>query len=348
MSKPWYIPLKRLCVLIPAKDEAINIGATIRSILSAQVLPADIYVIDDGSKDTTAAIARSFLVNVLRIEKNGGKANAIHRACQDFQLLKRYNIIALMDADTMVNSHYFTEVKKGFADKNVAVVCGRPKSVPYNWLTAYRSFVYFLTHFVYRDAQSNMGVINVAPGCAASYRSDVFAQLDWSHDTLVEDMDVTIQVHRKKLGRLIYRPKAEVYTQDPRTLRDYAKQMNRWYTGTWQVGFKHHIFTGWTKLDLEWKLLMGEGLLFATMIALIPLWLCLWPRFVLGGMAFDAFIMSVISILCGLLDWRKDVILASPLYVVVRFIDCAVLLSSFWNTVVLRRNQKTWFSVQRY
>ena len=149
-----------------------------------------------------------------------------------------------MDADTQVSADYFQSVKKSFGEPGVAVVCGRAKSTPHNWLTAYRCLAYWISHAIYKDGQSNMGVITVTPGCAAAFRSDAFAQLDWSNDTIVEDMDCTIQVHRKKLGKIVYQKHAVVSTQDPRTLRDYVKQMYRWHTGAWQVGLKYGMLTG--------------------------------------------------------------------------------------------------------
>ena len=215
-----------------------------RSILRAGILPADIYVIDDGSSDGTGEIARSFDVNVVRNERNIGKAHSLARLASVSELVRRYDYICLMDADTQVSEDYFQSVRKSFAQPGVAVVCGRAKSTPHNWLTAYRCLAYWISHAIYKDGQSNMGVITVTPGCAAAFRADAFAQLEWSSDTIVEDMDCTIQVHRKKLGRIIYQKHAIVSTQDPRTLRDYIKQMYRWHTGAWQVGLKYEMLTG--------------------------------------------------------------------------------------------------------
>ena len=70
-------------MLLPAKDEAVGIAKTLKSILQAGVLPADIYVIDDGSSDGTGDIAGSFNVNVARNPKNIGKAHSLARlACR--------------------------------------------------------------------------------------------------------------------------------------------------------------------------------------------------------------------------------------------------------------------------
>jgi biofilm PGA synthesis N-glycosyltransferase PgaC len=338
----------KLCVIIPAKDEEVGIGKTIQSILAADVAPMDVYVIDDGSGDQTSRIAVALGVNVMRNEVNQGKARSIKRVCSEYELLERYGVICLMDADTAVSPNYFREVHKGFEDPKVVAVCGRPMSVPYNWLTAYRCLGYFWTHMIYRGAQSKMGVINVAPGCASSYRSETFQQLDWNKDTLVEDMDVTIQIHRKNLGKIVYRPEAIVYTQDPRTLRDYTKQMNRWYTGTWQIAKKHRVNRSWKKIDLEFKLLMGEGLLFSLGVLALP-FLALWrPRQCVEILVLDMCLTFVVASFCGVKDRRWDVILAVPMYTMMRFVDCAVLLHSFLFTVILRRRSDTWFSVKRY
>ena len=65
--------------MLPAKDEAVGIGKTVKSILRAGVLPSDVYVIDDGSSDGTGEIAKAFGVNVARNPKNIGKAHSLAR-----------------------------------------------------------------------------------------------------------------------------------------------------------------------------------------------------------------------------------------------------------------------------
>src|SRR6202158_316666 len=256
--------------MLPAKDEAVGIERTLRSILQAGLLPAEVSFIDDGSSDGTGNIALSFGVNVARNEKNIGKAHSLARLASTSDLGRRYHYVWLIDADTQVSQDYFQSVKKSFGETGAAVVCGRAKSTPHNWLTAYRCLAYWISHAVYKDGQSNMGVITVTPGCAAAFRSDAFAQLEWNSDTIVEDMDCTIQVHRKKLGKIIYQKRAGAFTQDPNNLRGYVKQMYRWNVGAWQVGKKYGMISGLSKIDLEYKLLMGEGVFFATIILLSP------------------------------------------------------------------------------
>lgn len=343
----------KLCVLLPAKDEELVIARTLTSILNAGILPIDIYLINDGSKDKTGEIAKSFGVNILHNEKNIGKASSIKKVVDRFDLINRYDIIASMDADTVVHIDYYQEVINSFEENDdVAVVCGTAKSSPFNWLTAYRCLSYWISHFVYKDGQSKMGTITVAPGCTTSYRSKVFAQLEWANDTLVEDMDATVQVHRKKLGKIVYAKKAIVYTQDPRTIHDYRKQLYRWHSGAWQVGKKYKLLSPFSlhKLDLEYKLLMIEGLIFASLLVISPIWLITGATPKAVGYAFilDSLVIIGLSAICALFEGRFDVLLYSPLYQPLRFLDCTVFLYSFWRTIVRNKNVKGWFSVKRY
>jgi poly-beta-1,6-N-acetyl-D-glucosamine synthase len=341
--------MKSMCVLIPAHNERLVIGSTIQSMLNAGMMRADIYLVDDASNDVTEAIAISYGINVLRNDTNLGKALSVNALVKHFDLIKKYKYIAMMDADTLVNEEYFDTIIKKFESSPsvIAAVCGRPMSRPNNWITSYRCWEYFMTHYVYRGGQSNMGVIMVAPGCAATYRSDVFAQLEWNNDTRVEDMDVTIQVHRKSLGKIVYAPGAVVYTQDPNTLGDFIKQITRWHGGTWQVGMKYKMFTGTQRVDWEFKLLMIEGIIFSILFLAAPIWTILFPTmlFLIG---IDIAVIMGIALAAAISDKRKDVFLYSPIFIFLRIIYCFIFLYSFYNIFIRRKQMSGWLNVKRY
>ena len=75
--------MKRLSVVIPALNEADRIGRTlayIREYLSRQSYDVEVLVVDDGSTDDTAAMARRLgwpAVTVHRLERNRGKGYAV-------------------------------------------------------------------------------------------------------------------------------------------------------------------------------------------------------------------------------------------------------------------------------
>lgn len=84
--------------LIPAYNEADAIQNTIRKlkhVADALNLTYEIIVIDDGSKDDTAALAESTGVKVVRQPSNGGYGRALKRGMLEAQ----YEWCAILDAD---------------------------------------------------------------------------------------------------------------------------------------------------------------------------------------------------------------------------------------------------------
>jgi glucosyl-3-phosphoglycerate synthase len=86
-----------ICALIPAYNESDRIAATIAALASRQQIDS-IVVIDDGSTDNTAEVARqSGASQVISLGKNSGKGAALaagYRAVQD-----KFDIFLFLDAD---------------------------------------------------------------------------------------------------------------------------------------------------------------------------------------------------------------------------------------------------------
>ena len=86
----------RVCVLVPAYNEAGRIGLTTAS-LTARPEIHEIVVMDDGSSDGTAEIARSAGASLVLIGRNGGKGAALSAAYKVAR--DRADIFLLLDAD---------------------------------------------------------------------------------------------------------------------------------------------------------------------------------------------------------------------------------------------------------
>ncbi len=108
------------------------------------------------------------------------------------------------------------------------------------------------------------------------------------------------------------------------------------------------MLSGWSKIDLEYKLLMGEGIIFATLFLLLPVWLLLIPRLALYAFGTDVVVLFLLSLVCAACDRRIDVFLLSPLYPLLRVVDCSIFLYSFWKVVVQKKQVRGWFAVKRY
>jgi glycosyltransferase involved in cell wall biosynthesis len=75
---------ERVAVVIPAKDEADRIAATVRA--ASRIAHADlVVVVDDGSKDATQHVARAAGAVVIRHPRNRGKAAAMESGAAEVE-----------------------------------------------------------------------------------------------------------------------------------------------------------------------------------------------------------------------------------------------------------------------
>ena len=93
---PPAMPACRVMVVVPALNEEAAIATVIDDIRAH--LHADIVVVDDGSTDDTAAIARSKGVHVLSLPLRLGAWGAMQAGIR-YARRKRYTAVVTMDAD---------------------------------------------------------------------------------------------------------------------------------------------------------------------------------------------------------------------------------------------------------
>ncbi len=78
----------RVAAVVPCKDEADRIAATVAA-LTALPQVAKVVVVDDGSTDDTAAVAREAGADVVRHPRNRGKAAALETGMARVRVLER-------------------------------------------------------------------------------------------------------------------------------------------------------------------------------------------------------------------------------------------------------------------
>ncbi|CAM4153699.1 hypothetical protein GCM10009799_21610 [Nocardiopsis rhodophaea] len=241
-----------LAVIIPAHNEEPVIDGAIKSALRL-FNRWDIYVVSDSSKDATADIAAETGVNVLELLTNRGKAGAIEAVIQEFDLTENYDGVVILDADTALDEKYVSGARKQLSDPSVAAVAGfvvaewKPKerTLIGRLISAYRDRLYWLLQYLLRFGQTwrHTSCTFIVPGFASVYRSSVLKQLDINPKGLViEDFNMTFEVHHRRLGRISMNPNTKAYCQDPFTIRDYVKQVRRWTLGFWQTVRRHGVW----------------------------------------------------------------------------------------------------------
>ncbi len=335
---------REFCVVIPALNEEKVISSSLRSLKNI-FNKKDIYVVSDGSTDRTVSLARKEEVFVLDLGKNHGKALAQEKIIDKYQLIKRYKYVLFSDADSELDPNFLEEIKVHLAE-NPALIVGTVKSRKKGLISAFRTFEYGLSHRVYKNAQNFVRVITVAPGCASMYSSKVLKKLDLKNGTLTEDFDLTIQIHQRKLGEVVYVSKAIVVTQDPLTIKDYWRQVLRWNTGTWQNYFQHKLHKINSKYNFELNFLFLDNFIWIASLTLA----IFYPSIILNIVSGMFATIYVCAFLISIIEkkwWIIPYILLFPVFYIMNIISYFYAL--FRVAATIKKHQRfAWNKVGRY
>ncbi len=344
-----------IAIIVPAHNEGKVLGKTLLSLL--RVLPEEhIYVINDGSTDNTDNVARLLVSNVLTLPNSHGKAGATNRGIAYFDILEKYKYVMPIDADTVISRKFLKHalpVLEKDTKKTIACLVGKVNGRKKNWITAYRIWEYEVTQTVHKTAQSAENAVMICTGCATVYRTEILKQVAIPEGTLTEDMDLTFLIHREKLGRIIYVDKATVITQDPGTIKDLMKQLNRWYTGFWQCVIKHNIPWGGQPLDFEVGIIAVEGLFNGLLVVFglvfIPFILRTHPLIIAIPATVDLFLFLLPTMLYTAIKNKMfGILLYIPHFYFLRFFSSYLFLVSFIKMTFSRDISMQWQKVMRY
>lgn len=265
-----------VAVLIAAHNEELGIQRTVDSA-HEQVPRGNVFVASDGSTDATSRIARDAGAEVLEVSPNRGKAGALSHAITTLGLADRFEVVMLLDADTVLDANYLDTALPLLADDSVVAVAGtartswtpRPSTALGELLVTYRDRMYVVMQYLMKFGMASrfVNVVPIVPGFASLYRSRVLEHIDIVADGLViEDFNMTFEVHAKRLGRIAFDPRAALaYTQDPDTWSSYVKQVRRWNLGFWQTLRRH------TKLPPRFAAFLTVYVADVTLSALVTL-----------------------------------------------------------------------------
>jgi cellulose synthase/poly-beta-1,6-N-acetylglucosamine synthase-like glycosyltransferase len=332
---------KKLALLLPGHNEELLIQATITSAIKAGQRVEDIYVVDDNSSDQTRAKAIELLGenNVLSVERSG-KALALRKAIYHFNIIERYRWLHVADADSVFGNDYFRIYRRALTGKKHAAAVGFVQSLRGNWISKYRAFCYTYGQHIIRRTQSWFGMISVLPGPITCYRTDILDQLEFESNSLTEDFDITLQIHRKKLGGIKFIPGAINYTQDPQTLSDFCKQTARWQRGFFQCLLNHRIGTKLQRIDASIGYQMAQVMLYMVELGIFaPYIVCTTGKWVIYPSIFlgDFTVLSLLAIFSSVAARRISILSALPYFYILRWLELSIFVKAFFEVVILRK-----------
>lgn len=234
-------------ILIPAHNEEKVIARTIEAMLKLEYprQRLDIVIINDGSRDRTAAIVSSYaredprlrLLNVPPGEGGRGKSRALNLGLRSTHA----PYIAIYDADNTPHPSALRYLMaQMLMDASLGAVLGKFRTVnkTKNVLTRFINIETLSFQSMLQAGRWKLFKVATLPGTNFVVRRDLLDKLQgWDEDAITEDSELSIRIYMEGY-RIKYIPYAVTYEQEPESWRVWIQQRTRWVRGNNYVGWK--------------------------------------------------------------------------------------------------------------
>jgi cellulose synthase/poly-beta-1,6-N-acetylglucosamine synthase-like glycosyltransferase len=230
----------RFCVLVPAHNEALGIGRTIRSLQSVRYARdhVRIVVMADNCTDATAAIARAHGAEVLERHDTGrrGKGWALHAAIQSLLgepnlTREAWDVLVVVDADTQVEANLLDVVARHVNAGDAAVqVAYRPRPAGVSPTSVITDVAFSAFHLVRSGARERWGLSCGLRGNGMAFTRQVLRDVPHTAFTRTEDLEFGILLGLHGV-RVAFAGDTTVFGDMPETAAVVTQQRERWIGG---------------------------------------------------------------------------------------------------------------------
>jgi glycosyltransferase involved in cell wall biosynthesis len=217
-------------IIIPAKNAARTIAKCLQAVLAQKNFadPYEVIVVDDGSEDTTAAIASGFGVRVIRLEEGMGPAAARNAGA----VVAKGEILVFTDADCEPEGNWLTEMIQPFEDPAVVGVRGAYRTRQSAWIPRFVQQEYDFKYMLIAGLDS----IDFIDTYSAAYRRKTFLENRGFEKSFpvpcVEDQEFSFRL-AKQGCRMVFAPNAIVYHQHDKNVSEYIQR--KFGIGYWKA-----------------------------------------------------------------------------------------------------------------
>ncbi len=213
-----------ISVIVPAYNAAQTLPVCLTALQRQTQPPGEIIVVDDGSQDQTAEVARAYGVQLLQ-QPHQGPAAARNLGIQK----ARGGVVLLTDADCEPEPTWIAEMTRPFADPQVVGVKG-------SYLTHQIERVARLAQFEFEeryDLLERLETIDFIDTYAAAFRITVLREIGGFDPAFPradgEDAELSYRLARAGC-RLVFNRQAVVYHRHPSTWNAYLlRKIKRGY-----------------------------------------------------------------------------------------------------------------------
>jgi glycosyltransferase involved in cell wall biosynthesis len=180
-----------ISVIIPVFNGAALLPSCLAAVCASDYPAFEVIVVDDGSTDDSAIVARRYTDTVIELGHNAGPAAARNRGAR----LARGPILFFLDGDIVIERDTLRRIAGAFQDRPEisALFCSyQPDTIPTNFVSAYKNLLHHYTH--------QIAAAEAATFCGGfgAIRRDAFWAMggfDERHRSL-EDIELGYRLHQ--------------------------------------------------------------------------------------------------------------------------------------------------------
>lgn len=230
-----------ITVIIPARNEEINIAACLHSILNGTYPKAlyEIIVVDDHSTDKTASIVRSFMTDnvklVLLQDHIGKNINSYKKKAIEVAIRQASGeLIVTTDADCIV-PQYWLQTFAAFYEEKKAVLIAAPVSIQHRarWIEIFQTLDFMVLQGI-TAASVHTKIHSMCNGANLAYTKSVFYEVNGfsgiDHIASGDDMLLMHKIFTHAPDKVFFlkSKKAIVQTAPVKTIASFFSQRIRW------------------------------------------------------------------------------------------------------------------------
>jgi glycosyltransferase involved in cell wall biosynthesis len=259
-------PVRRLSVVIPARNEGRRIAETVRrvrsQVLGGHSVEVEVVVVDDGSSDSTAEAARAAgarVVRIDRVERPGRRGGNPAAARNRGAALTSGDPIVFLDADCTPAPGWLAALLG--AHRRGAVIVGGSLEMP-RGLSLWDRCDYYSAWY-HTHPRRPPGTVPNHPPANLSVRRSVFAGTAgfWEEGAVADGHEeLAWQAAARRNGTdLVFEPRAMVYHHHEGGLRAFLRRSYRWGYSTIEAKSTWPIVRGAALYRRPWLAAAAAG-----------------------------------------------------------------------------------------
>ncbi|HQT44577.1 MAG TPA: glycosyltransferase family 2 protein, partial [Candidatus Micrarchaeota archaeon] len=230
---PKLVKYPTITILVPSFNSGKTLKRSVEAI-RAMKYPHDfrVIVMDDASTDGSIEQIRHIKgVEIVALEKNGGKAAALNRGIKlcDTELIAGIDSDTYPGPDTLMKAVPYFYRKPNVGAVTVYITVANHAK---NLLTRVQELEYYSSFGFVSKINARINGLMVTPGPMSIYRRDMLVKIGgYDESNITEDMEMGLRIQSNSYA-IECCTDALVPTEVPETFRGLYRQRIRWFRGT--------------------------------------------------------------------------------------------------------------------